>query len=830
MKNFKKVLALVLVVATLLSFATVASAATSKDYTDAASIKNTAAVDVLSYLGVMNGYPDKTFRPNATITRAEASKIIAIFNNGTDIESLFAAANPFTDVEKGHWAESYIAYCYKTGIVAGVGDLKFDPNGTVSNAAFVKMALVVLGYDAKKEGLEGASWMVNTLALAKKAGLLNGLGNLDFGAPMTRGNAAQVMLNALNSFIVDYGYEYKPENYITTAGAVVVTGKYLYQAWGINPNWEGTDCYYRPYTTWTVGNYVGGVYTPTGIIAQYFATPVATWNTEVNACDLLVAAGYAKTNFAPMTLKVYVDGADAETVTLQHGTAYNCPAELVSFGGQGTVSELYFWNGEWRLVIVHTVLGVVTNVNTAYVGKDDHLLSATTLTVETFNAENVDDNTVPQFATYTMYGNADGFAIGDFVLVNFSEKDCHTNLNNVHITAIEAAPYKAAKLTGFVDDNKGLLPETEVDGVETPDADLFNLGRLDAKLVANLKKGYIFLFDQFGNVIGMVDQVSTPAAPTYAVVNSIWSHAHRDYTVTADLVGMDAQWIKDANIADVPYPSVDALAALNDEWYHTLYTYATDGTNYWLAPAEAATAQNVWMFAGEPNLWDSDLRNEGATYIAATNEYTQYLFHDLATNTYTAYTGYKAIPYAVKANKVEYVVGSDGYVDVVYACGLQYPGKRDVVFTFENTVHYTKVIDGRAYEVWTVYANGEWTTVYTLAAQNPAEDQEFDGMGFYTVEYETVDGIVVAKILNQDMITDKLFPVYSCIDSVLKLTVDGQGYNVSDVPVYKIDVYNGTISAGVTADLHQAEYVYADTVNGAFYVFDFAGMEAYAPY
>jgi Spy/CpxP family protein refolding chaperone len=100
MKNFKKVLALVLAVATLLSFATIASAVSSSSYKDAADItKNgqTEAIDVLSGIGVLTGYPDTTFKPNQDITRAEAAKIIAMFDNGaTDISALYKSANPFT--------------------------------------------------------------------------------------------------------------------------------------------------------------------------------------------------------------------------------------------------------------------------------------------------------------------------------------------------------------------------------------------------------------------------------------------------------------------------------------------------------------------------------------------------------------------------------------------------------------------------------------------------------------------------------------------------------------------------------------------------------------
>jgi hypothetical protein len=203
MKNFKKVLALVLAVATLLSFATIASAATSADYKDAAAIEKngqTEAVDVLSYIGVLAGYPDKNFKADNEITRAEAAKIIAMFDNGsTDISSLYTSANPFTDV-KGNWAESYVAYGYKAGIIAGVGKLLFAPNAKLTGVQFLKMVLVVLGYDAKAEGLEGASWAVNTLALAKKIGLLDNLpATFDVAANLTRGDAATIMLNALNT-------------------------------------------------------------------------------------------------------------------------------------------------------------------------------------------------------------------------------------------------------------------------------------------------------------------------------------------------------------------------------------------------------------------------------------------------------------------------------------------------------------------------------------------------------------------------------------------------------------------------------------------------------
>ena len=141
MKNFKKVLALVLAIATLLSFATVASAKTA-DFADAKDVKNVEAVDVLSYINVLEGYPaDKSFKPAKNITREEAAKIIAIFaNKSTDISSLYTSANPFADM-KGRWGESYVAYGYRAGIIAGKNATSFVPKANVKKVSSAPLGL-----------------------------------------------------------------------------------------------------------------------------------------------------------------------------------------------------------------------------------------------------------------------------------------------------------------------------------------------------------------------------------------------------------------------------------------------------------------------------------------------------------------------------------------------------------------------------------------------------------------------------------------------------------------------------------------------------------------
>ena len=77
MKNLKKVLALVLAFAC--AFTMFAGAA----FTDEADIKATDAVNMLTALGVVEGNPDGSFRPDATVTRAEMAKMIFVVRNNT---------------------------------------------------------------------------------------------------------------------------------------------------------------------------------------------------------------------------------------------------------------------------------------------------------------------------------------------------------------------------------------------------------------------------------------------------------------------------------------------------------------------------------------------------------------------------------------------------------------------------------------------------------------------------------------------------------------------------------------------------------------------------
>lgn len=195
MKNLKKVLALVLAFAC--AFTMFAGAAS---FTDQADIKATDAVAKLVALGVINGNPDGSFKPEGTVTRAEMAKMIYVVRNGgnDNADSYKSIATKFTDVN-GHWAAGFIKYCEAQKIIAGKSATIFDPDGLVTGTEAAKMLLVTAGYQADKAGLTGTGWDQKTLALASEAGLLDDMGATNLAAGLPRQYAAQIISNALDS-------------------------------------------------------------------------------------------------------------------------------------------------------------------------------------------------------------------------------------------------------------------------------------------------------------------------------------------------------------------------------------------------------------------------------------------------------------------------------------------------------------------------------------------------------------------------------------------------------------------------------------------------------
>lgn len=88
-----------------------------------------SSIEQLNKSGLVKGFPNGTFKAEATITRAEAASLIA------RALQLKATKPPsFTDVKKNHYAYNEIAAVAEKGIVIGKGNNKFDPSGKLTRA------------------------------------------------------------------------------------------------------------------------------------------------------------------------------------------------------------------------------------------------------------------------------------------------------------------------------------------------------------------------------------------------------------------------------------------------------------------------------------------------------------------------------------------------------------------------------------------------------------------------------------------------------------------------------------------------------------------------
>ena len=96
------------------------------------------AISTMSELGVIQGYSDGTFRPNAFITRAQFAAICARFD-----DTVKRGSSDFTDID-GHWAEAEIERAATLGWIQGYNDGTFRPNNNITRAQAMTMINRVL--------------------------------------------------------------------------------------------------------------------------------------------------------------------------------------------------------------------------------------------------------------------------------------------------------------------------------------------------------------------------------------------------------------------------------------------------------------------------------------------------------------------------------------------------------------------------------------------------------------------------------------------------------------------------------------------------------------
>ncbi len=151
------------------------------------------AIVYLAQEGVIAGYPDGSFKPDKTVSRVEALKFIF---EGIK-ESVSDGNLPFPDVSESEWYAKYLYTAFNRGVVNGYPDGTFKPSNTVNKAEFYKILFNGMGVDinprvAEKpfEDVEKDDWFAPYIAYAKELGITEDVNKIRPSQGMTRGEVA----------------------------------------------------------------------------------------------------------------------------------------------------------------------------------------------------------------------------------------------------------------------------------------------------------------------------------------------------------------------------------------------------------------------------------------------------------------------------------------------------------------------------------------------------------------------------------------------------------------------------------------------------------------
>ena len=730
MRNLKRALSLALASVMLLGMMVVGSSAKGiDDFTDKAEIVNQDAVAVTSAIGMFEGYEDGSFGPENVVTRAEMAVIICTMLYGAGVNvNQFAETSVFTDVPA--WAEGYVNLCSSLGIVAGVGDGKFDPNATVTTAQAVLMLCRALGYFQSAADF-GSDWMLAATAKGTALGLYGDL-KLTANAGLTRDNVAELVFNALTKAVpVQYnellgvyynenqGIIYSLEfNYLQTLG---------YKNFDLVYRTDTETIYGRPATTWGTGTYnvktEAGSTSKTdnltengGLIAskvrmldkdEIITVPNAPTYTYTSGQD--IDEVYKDLGKSVCTLRdnakdegytwtAYVNGKEDKDVDDNIPTSKD--DSTWKYTGKGTVTEIYIDDADATVTVVEInyYLGQVSKVKSDSKGEY--------VTVKAISTEpKLDDN--------DFY--AEGYEEDDYVVftVDYNEDE------DFYICELMAPETVNGEVTRVEKDKdaetgKGETGETYLklaDGAKysySGDGHIvYDLDDDNVKAHPALNEQYTLYLDPNGYVLGFVQETGSTQ---YLYVKDS-DEELRDWV--AKVVLADATSVK----ADLDDEYKDGKKKVKIDWIDENQDQKTK-TNI---------DEKVWAYTvGEDKIYtlkavDSKTMtnaeiNNGKAYISdGKNDFIvdkKTVFVDVEGE--TAYTGYNEVPDVDNATLAYVLSTKNGNVaEIVFIVDGDVYDSASTYFMLSKTTRESLKYDGDYYWEYTnAYVNGVKQSVY----------------------------------------------------------------------------------------------------------------------
>ena len=767
----KKFLSLVLALVMTMSLVTVSAGA--KDFTDNSKINYEEAVEVMSTLGVVGGYTDGTFKPQGTLTRGAAAKIICNLILGTTTaDALTADAAPYKDVATTNVFAPYIAYCAKERIISGYADGTFRPANTLTGYAFMKMLLGALGLQADKEGYTGPNWSISVAkrALSKDVALDNGLkGEFNGAKAATREEACLYALNMLKAGT----FSYPNDNTVivgnvsvsTSAKAVQDKNKPYYETVFKNLFAHSTsDAFGRPATRW---DYKGVK------IGTYAKTPDLTYVGSVKVNDI-----YADLNMSTKdtTANLYVNGVsfdtakngkDAATFTVSkaNDTKLDKLGGTADKIGNGTLIEVYRDddNNHVDVIAMSVYAGKITDVKDATSKKDAYVVVDTDSTIADFNDEY----------------ETEAFAEDDVVAFTYADGEIQTMYKMESVSG-ELTKKVIEKSLTIGDTTYKYGKEYTFNG--TSEAGLSNKSSYDVYVDAN---GFALYIEETGANVS-------------------------DYALLLNINGDATNWIN-GNRAKLVFADGSVKTVDTDKDYSGAYNAKalpllvrvktnSDG-EYKLSGSYEST--------GVPALENKKLTANGKT--VNTDSKTIFVINKNGeTAKFNVYTGIKNAPEIVDApNTAEtYVYSKGGVAKVVYITGVATTNSsKDITFIAgKSASKLNAATDTAAYYVYNAVVKGEVTSVMIMAKAdengNVQSDAQINNPGdldnviWFSTTADSDDIIYKASTEST-----KGVDVYSA-DGVKKVSADevivgtmvngvkGDGANMSmasDVKVYTIN-------------------------------------------
>ena len=167
--------------------------------TDTANHWANAVISDWESKGLIKGYEDGTFKPDNSVSRAE---FVTMMNNvlKNDAEGTVS----FTDVKETDWFYQAVAAAVNAGYCNGYEDGTFKPSATISRAEAAVMIANAMGLEQDAAGAEGFSdeipvWAVGSVGAVVKAGYMSGYPDGTFGAAksITRAEAVSSLNRVL---------------------------------------------------------------------------------------------------------------------------------------------------------------------------------------------------------------------------------------------------------------------------------------------------------------------------------------------------------------------------------------------------------------------------------------------------------------------------------------------------------------------------------------------------------------------------------------------------------------------------------------------------------